>query len=143
MTACMLHGDALLMHSVCWVKDVWGVPAEAGHMRDPQPVRNTVKTMVDMAQQAAYHAFLSDRQKRSSHHPRGQHQLPFGSNVRHRSDCIMLLRSCCTMSASKSQVIGHHVDISRWLVSPAVHVPFQVQCASMCQCLACKVRSRK
>lgn len=63
------------------MKDVCGVPEEAGHTGRQQPVRNTVKTMVDMAQQAAYHAFLSDRQKRSSHHPRGQHQLHLGSDA--------------------------------------------------------------
>ena len=63
------------------MKDVWGVPDEAGHTGRPQPVRDTVKTMVGMAQQVAYHAFLTDRQKRSSHHPRGQHQLHFGSDA--------------------------------------------------------------
>lgn len=65
----------------CCVKDVWGVPNETGHKRGPHPVRTTVKTMVDMAQQGTYHTFLSDRQKRSSHHPRGQYQLCVGSGV--------------------------------------------------------------
>lgn len=55
-----------------WLKDVWGVPEAAGGVEGSQPVKDTVKTMVGMAQPAAYQAFLTDRQRRQTHHPKGQ-----------------------------------------------------------------------
>ena len=54
------------------LQDVWGMPKEAEANAGQQPVKDTVSTMVGMAQQAAYQAFLIERQKRNTHHPRGE-----------------------------------------------------------------------
>lgn len=65
----LLVADNALLASC---QDVWGMPDEEDHCKGAQPIRDTVKTMAGRAQHAAYQAFLTDRQRRSTHYPRGQ-----------------------------------------------------------------------
>lgn len=62
--ACILVHEADSMV----LQEIWGLPKDEGY---PQPIRDTVKTVVRQQQQAAYQSFLKDRQHRNTHHPKG------------------------------------------------------------------------
>ncbi|DBA93628.1 TPA: demethylase [Trebouxia sp. C0006] len=83
-------------------QEIRGAPAEG---RVGQPIRDAVKTVVGMEQQARYQAFLKDRQQRNTHHPKGTSKSMQGIFS------LMLSFESITNPALQRQLLQHSLDL--------------------------------
>ncbi|DBA96608.1 TPA: hypothetical protein ACH3X1_015470 [Trebouxia sp. C0004] len=83
-------------------QEIRGAPTErrVGH-----PIRDAVKTVVGMEQQARYQAFLKDRHQRNTHHPKGTSKSMQGTFS------LLLSFESITNPALQRQLLQHSLDL--------------------------------